>query len=390
MTVFSNKEKNKSLILTVDDKPVNLQILGALLSEHGYEVGFAIDARQAYVFLENNPVDLILLDIEMPLIDGYEACTTIKADGRYDDIPIIFVTAKYLESDILKGFEVGAVDYVTKPFKGKELLSRVKTHITLKNVKDELAMKNNQLNEEINKAVEVHKRTLPASLPRVEGFSMAAHYQPAAKMGGDSYNITKKGDKLIVYIADVMGHGLDGAMLSVFLKEAIDSYICLKPEDISPGNIVRHLTGQYQRENYSYEYFICIFMAVIDLVTMELSYTSAGFQTLPLIKYGDGRTGELKCKGIFIGNTIPLAMYNHREFSDKLTPGTAILISSDGLAEQDGGNEWFYSYYQDIFYKNSHLPAEEIVRKINDAFYSFNNNSAIGNDDITYLVLKVE
>ncbi|MBB6445465.1 C4-dicarboxylate-specific signal transduction histidine kinase [Bacillus benzoevorans] len=137
--------KNSNLVLIVDDNPNNIQVLATIMAECGYELGIAQNALEVYQFLEENIPELILLDVEMPDIDGYEVCKTIKADPRYERIPVIFLTVKSETEDIVRGFDLGAVDYITKPFKRKELISRVRTHISLKRSRDELARKNEEL-----------------------------------------------------------------------------------------------------------------------------------------------------------------------------------------------------------------------------------------------------
>jgi len=122
----------KALVLVVDDNPQNLQFLGKLLSDSGYEVGMGQSGHQALTFVKKNEPDLILLDIMMPEMDGYEVCRQLKADFATRHIPIIFLTVKTESADIVKGFDAGGVDYVTKPFNSAELLARIKTHVEIK------------------------------------------------------------------------------------------------------------------------------------------------------------------------------------------------------------------------------------------------------------------
>jgi len=129
-----------SLILAVDDKPQNLQFLGKLLADNGYEVGVAQSGRQALNFVRKNDPDLILLDIMMPDMDGYEVCERLKEDFSARHIPVIFLTAKTDPEDIIKGFDMGGVDYVTKPFNSAELLARIRTHVELRTLKGLLPM----------------------------------------------------------------------------------------------------------------------------------------------------------------------------------------------------------------------------------------------------------
>ncbi len=119
-------------ILIVDDEPKNIQLLGSLLREKGYLVEFALDGTKALSWLDAKPFDLVLLDIMMPGMDGYEVCRRIKENLGTRHIPVIFLTAKTETDDIVKGFAVGGADYVTKPFKSPELLARVKVRVEMK------------------------------------------------------------------------------------------------------------------------------------------------------------------------------------------------------------------------------------------------------------------
>jgi class 3 adenylate cyclase len=120
-----------SRILIIDDAPANIQTLSTILKERGYNINIATNGRQGLEVLERIRPDLILLDIMMPEMDGFETCRRIKASTAWREIPIIFLTAKTDTADIVRGFELGAVDYVAKPFNAHELLARVNTHLTL-------------------------------------------------------------------------------------------------------------------------------------------------------------------------------------------------------------------------------------------------------------------
>ncbi len=131
-------DENKNTILIVDDNPKNIQFLGSLLTEKGYTIGIARDGIKTLEFLEAKMPDLILLDIMMPGMDGYEVCQKIKKQNLLKNIPIIFLSAKSETEDIVKGFDLGGVDYVTKPFVSAELLARVRLHLELKNLRSKI------------------------------------------------------------------------------------------------------------------------------------------------------------------------------------------------------------------------------------------------------------
>jgi class 3 adenylate cyclase len=120
-----------SRILVVDDTPANILALSATLKEKGYQISVATSGKQALEAVERVRPDLVLLDVMMPEMDGFETCRRLKASGATGDIPVIFLTARTETADIVKGFELGAVDYVPKPFNTPELLARVHTHLTM-------------------------------------------------------------------------------------------------------------------------------------------------------------------------------------------------------------------------------------------------------------------
>lgn len=119
-------------ILIVDDTPKNIQLLGTVLKNVGYKIIVATSGEQALGILDKIKPDLILLDVMMPDLDGYETCKIIKESEKLKHIPVIFLTAKTQPEDIVKGFQLGAADYIIKPFNSSELLARVKTHLESK------------------------------------------------------------------------------------------------------------------------------------------------------------------------------------------------------------------------------------------------------------------
>ncbi|RKZ50646.1 MAG: hybrid sensor histidine kinase/response regulator [Candidatus Parabeggiatoa sp. nov. 3] len=134
----SDQVSNKKLILVVDDNAMNLKMLGSILKANGLSPAIAQSGANALKSIKRKLPDLILLDVMMPDMDGFEVCKRLKQDVDTQDIPVIFLTAKTEQEDIIQGLEVGAVDYVTKPFNPKELMTRVNTHLELKAAKEGL------------------------------------------------------------------------------------------------------------------------------------------------------------------------------------------------------------------------------------------------------------
>ncbi len=134
-------------ILIVDDNRENLKVVSNFLNDKGYKIALALDGMSALEVLGAHKIDLILLDIMMPGMDGFEICQQIKAKEALKDIPIIFLTAKVDTDDVVKGFQMGGVDYISKPFRKEELYARVNNHIQIKLVRDLLTKYANEMKD---------------------------------------------------------------------------------------------------------------------------------------------------------------------------------------------------------------------------------------------------
>lgn len=146
-------------ILIVDDLPMNLRLLSCLLEGNGYQVKKALNGKTAIEIATVNPPYLILLDVIMPEMDGYAVCQQLKTLERLRDIPIIFISALDEILDKVKAFEMGAVDYITKPFQRKEVLARVKNQLTIRSLQAELQKKNQELtNQNLYLQIEITER----------------------------------------------------------------------------------------------------------------------------------------------------------------------------------------------------------------------------------------
>jgi DNA-binding response OmpR family regulator len=140
----------KGNILIVDDTPDNLRLLSAMLSDQGYKVRSAINGQMALMGVKASPPDLILLDINMPDMNGYEVCSSLKATEATRQIPVIFISALGEVLDKVKAFSVGGVDYITKPFQLEEVLARIETHLTIRNLQKQLTEQNVRLRQEVS------------------------------------------------------------------------------------------------------------------------------------------------------------------------------------------------------------------------------------------------
>ena len=155
-------DNQSSTILVIDDTPTNLRVVSAFLEEAGYRVLVAEDGNDAKDVISQRTPDLILLDVLMPGPNGYETCLELKSSPQTRNIPVIFMTALTETSEKVKGFQVGGVDYITKPFQQEEVLARVKTHLALRELRRQLETKNQQLEEQnhlLREEINAHSKT---------------------------------------------------------------------------------------------------------------------------------------------------------------------------------------------------------------------------------------
>lgn len=259
-----------------------------------------------------------------------------------------------------------------------------------KKATEELKELYENLDREINKARKIHENILLDQIPSAKGISIAAFNQPAERLGGDFFDVRVKDGKMMIYLSDVSGHGLDGAMMSVFVKNTIEDYFLLKPVSaITPENILRYLSAKYHRENYPPDYFICLFLVVLDLNTGDLQFNGLGFQALPKAVIG-GQPQELTSAGLPISTVYSPDLIDFQDKTVNISSGATILFTTDGLTEQINHDEFYYRRLDNLFYQKHHLKPEQLVQIINEDFCEFNNGRSKADDDITFLILQAE
>ena len=227
------------LILAVDDNANNIQFLGNLLMKQDYEIGIAMNGSEALIFVEQRLPDLILLDIMMPNMSGYEVCRHLKKSPLTKDIPVIFISAKVESEDIIKGLEVGAVDYVKKPFNITELLLRVSTHLDLK-FSRELLQKEVTKRQLIQNELENANKELQL-LTKLDGLTKIANrrsFDICIKQEGDRARRDKSPLSLIMcdvdyfkIYNDTYGHQLGDSCLKKIATKINNA--CQRPGDLA-------------------------------------------------------------------------------------------------------------------------------------------------------------
>jgi serine phosphatase RsbU (regulator of sigma subunit) len=324
-------------ILVVDDTPANLQVLSGMLKERGYKVRPAPSGKLALLAAEREPPDLILLDINMPVMDGYEVCEFLKADDKLKGIPVIFISALTEQLDKVKAFAKGGVDYLTKPFQMEELHARVETHLKLRRMQIDLEeysrhleLARERLRLDLELARGVQRGFLPESPPDVPGYEFFAHYASAYELGGDYYDfIMLQGERVAVLVGDVAGKGIAAALLMAKLSADVRS--CMLA-DADPAVAFTKINSLMIRSGIG-DRFVTLVAAILDPANHSVTLVNAGHPT-PLLYSRATRTVREAMSNEIAG--LPLGVIDGLEYASckvLLNPGDSILAFTDGVTE---------------------------------------------------------
>jgi sigma-B regulation protein RsbU (phosphoserine phosphatase) len=330
-------------VLIVDDVAVNLKVLRAILRKAGHEVIEASSGPDALRFVAESAPDLVLLDVMMPGMDGYEVCRRLKADPATAAIPIVFVSALGEVTDRIKGLDVGAEDYLSKPFDNGEVVARVKAQLRLRRLtraleglNRDLVGKQQRLEEDLRAAAEIQRALLPRPGVRVPGVRIAWRFEPCATIGGDIFNVLRLDDRHVaLYVVDVSGHGVPPALLTVSVSQALapSSGGTIRtsgdgcPRVAGPAEVLDLLEAEYPIERFGM--FFTISYLLLDLQSGRLRYSSAGHPP-PLLVRPEGDLAVLEEGGPIIGLGAGLSF---DEGSVTLSPGDRVVLYTDGVVE---------------------------------------------------------
>jgi sigma-B regulation protein RsbU (phosphoserine phosphatase) len=349
----------KPTILVVDDTPANLQLMSGLLQDD-YKVKAATSGEKALKIAFTDPQpDLILLDIMMPEMDGYEVCKRLKADEKTNQIPIIFLTA------------------------------RIKTHIELYRQKRELIESQRLLAEEINEAAIYIRSLLP--LPLEGKVNTSWQHIPCSSLGGDALGhhwIDE--DHLGIYLVDVCGHGVGAAILCISAINAIRSQSLTDTNFRSPASVLKGLNEAFPMEEQNNKYFT-IWYGVYKKKNHELIFSSAGHPHAILFTGNDLNNKTLQTLssgGLAIG-MMPDIIFN--ESTVPLNNFNKLYVFSDGVYEitQKDGNEMNLDEYTQLmkehFSNLGLLESEKVLEKIK----SLKNEIGPFDDDFSLVELII-
>ena len=403
---------NTGGILIVDDAAANLQVLAGMLKDRGYKARPVPSGKLALQAARHDPPDLILLDINMPEMNGYEVCECLKADAQLRDIPVIFISALTEPLDKVRAFRIGGVDYLTKPFQMEELHARVETHLKLRRLQIELeetnerlAKSNTRMIRELKAAARIQESFLPRKAPRIRGTDFAWVYQPCDELGGDGLNIISLGDdKVALYVLDVSGHGVASALLSVALSRLLSppSDPCsiltrngdVMPEsegagqtkfDITPPAEIADLLNRLFPFDLATQQFTTMVYGIFNAWSGEFRYVSAGHPGPVHVTCGAAPV-LLESEGFAIG----LADGAYEERVVQLKAGDRLYLYSDGVPEaMDPAGEQFGNVrLLEAIGRGSSAPIKESVAALVGTIAQW-HGSARPQDDLSILAIEV-
>ena len=402
-------------IFVVDDSKSILTFIRSILTREGYEVRSASSGREALDMLSKGAPDLFICDIMMPGMDGYELCSHLRENASTAHVPIIMLTAKDELKDKVRGLDVGADDYITKPFKPEELKARVRAQLRVKVLQDRLRENNsvlrdtrNQLqekvkeleeaNEEIvhhqrrieealNLAYKVQLELLPQAPPELPGYDFRCRFIPAETIAGDFYDFIQLDENRIgIVIGDVAGKGLAAALVMVLTKTLLRTEAS---KLLPPGQVLENLNAQLRLHHNAPE-AITLFYGILDVTENSLHFANAGHE-FPLIvsKSGGIEVKELGVGGPFLG-IFPTVQYN--EAKVYFDEGDRLMFFTDGVLHLSyrGKPIRRIDNLRNIFRTNRELSLDTFVTKLFRSIDTGRGGKSFEKDDTTIVLLDVK
>jgi phosphoserine phosphatase RsbU/P len=383
-------------ILIVDDELYNVDYLEQELEESEYETLSACNGQEALDKVRSESPDLVLLDIMMPIMDGFEVLAKMKASPVTRDIPVIVISASNNLQSVVKGIQLGAEDYLPKPFEPTLLHARISSSLEKKRLRDLQQLYLKSLERELEIGREIQAGFLPSELPTLHGWQIAAAFKAAREVSGDFYDaFLLPGGNLVCVVGDVCGKGVGAALFMTLFRSLIRATSTTDVfsraqgmKMLSPADRLQHVisfTNHYISETHSdANMFATIFIGIFNLENGTLTYINGGNEP-PLLKKNGGAIIPLSPTGPVVG-VIGDAVYTVKvvtlETNDLLLVFTDGIVDAINLENKSFGGE----RVRQIMGEGESDP-DRLLHKIEDLRLHF-IGSADQFDDITLLAVK--
>ena len=392
----------KQKVLIVDDTPQNIHVLMETLKD-SYAIVAATNGAKALQLANREPrPDLILLDVMMPEMSGYEVCHHLKSDPLTAKIPVIFVTALHEAGDEEKGLELGAVDFITKPFHPALVKARIRNQLELKLHRDYLEVEverrtqellsSNLARQKLENELDVARSLQLSMLPsrelkwpgRSEETLLASFLKPARAVGGDLYDYMMLGpDKLMVVVGDVSDKGVVAALFMVRVLTLLRSHA---PNTSSPATLLGIINQALCRDNDTFM-FVTLSCFIVQLDTLDWVYASGGHEEPLLVKNGQASFMEFE-SGAALGLMEEAEYLDHR---GRLAAGSNVIFYTDGITEAENPAQKFYGTDR-LLAEAARACADEtspqhVTQCLADSVSQF-AETAEQSDDLTLVVFK--
>jgi sigma-B regulation protein RsbU (phosphoserine phosphatase) len=325
-------------LLLVDDNEDNRYTLSRRLRREGYEnLTTANDGQQALDLLQSRPFDLVLLDVMMPGLNGYDVHERMRADIRLRHIPVIMISALDETGSVIRCVELGAEDYLPKPFNPTLLRARVGASLEKKRLRDEIVQALSQIEAELQAARQIQLSMVPTEflVPTSERpVEVYATLEPARRVGGDLYDFFWGEDgRMYFVVADVSGKGAPAALFMARTKTMIRLIATLYrlPEGgpMEPHRIIEKVNEGLSLENQQ-DMFVTVFLGVLDPATATLSFCNAGHNLPYLVRKINGVSAVNGARGKPLGIR---PTFTYQTESLELAPGDSLFVYTDGITE---------------------------------------------------------
>jgi phosphoserine phosphatase RsbU/P len=381
-------------LLIVDDNEDNRYTLTRRLNREGYlHLAVASNGREAIEKLESQRIDLVLLDIMMPDMNGFEVLAHVKSASELRDIPIIMISALDELDSVIRCIELGAEDYLNKPFNPILLRARVGASLEKKRLRDEVRSNLERLEHELDAARALQLAMLPSQFPACSStHPVAVHavMEPAREVGGDLYDCFYAGERTFCFlVGDVSGKGASAAMFMARARSLVRISVNLwrqwRTDDVDPG-VVMESVNQELCQNNDERMFVTLFLGLIDTRTGLVSFINAGHPP-PHLLSTVGVTQQIDAKPAIPLGVRSYARYQTRTFT--IQPGDALFVCSDGVFEalNDRGDLFSIERLSQLLGEAAVAEPLELVRIIKDAVDTF-TGTAPRADDVTALALR--